>query len=184
MTRGLSNPKVRSLRPGEKKIDSNRDSNRKTTFADFKLDLLIGKLLLQTFFQIFICSLFYSYLSALFSVAFEDSHHFGSLLSAEFFSSHLSAVFDHSLSRQPSLQQPFLESLKTAITSAVFDHCYLSAVQCCLQSLKTAITSAVFQDSHHFSNLFYSLGRQPSLQQSLMTELFSQEPFAVAFGNK
>ena len=54
MTKGLSNPKVRSLRPGEKKIDFNRDFNkrieilienrefnreihRKTTFADFSL---------------------------------------------------------------------------------------------------------------------------------------------------
>ena len=76
MTRGLSNPEVRSLRPGEnKKIDFNRLFKRKTTFAEIFTD-----------FQL------------------------------RFFS----AIF----------LQSFLESLKTAITSAVF-----------------AITSAVFDRS-------------------------------------
>ena len=102
MTRGLSNPEVRSLRQGEKKIAFNR-LFRKTTLAEF------------------------------FS-GFEDSHHFST------------AIF----------QQSCLQSLKTAITSAVFDDS-LSTQPSLKQSLMTAITSAVLsavvEDSHHFGSV-------------------------------
>ena len=71
------------------------------------------------------------------------------------------AVFDDTLYRQPSLQQNF---------SSLW-----------WRSLKT-----LCEDRHHFSRTLAgfddTLSRQPSLQQSLMTVLFSKEPFAAAFG--
>ena len=70
------------------------------------------------------------------------------------------AVFDDTLYRQPSRKQNF---------SSLW-----------WRSLKT-----LFEDRHHFSRTLAgfddTLSRQPSLQQSLMTVLFSKEPFAAAF---
>ena len=75
----MSNPKVRSLRPGEKKIDFNRDFTRKTTFADFSAAI---------FQQSFLRSLMTDITSAVFSLVFDDIHHFRQSLMTIFQDSH------------------------------------------------------------------------------------------------
>ena len=85
-----------------------------------------------------------------------------------------------------------IESLKTAITSAVFDHSlsrhHFSSLW--WQSLLRQSLIAVFQDSHHFGSLWWqslmtaitsavfddSLCWQPSLQLSLITLRLARQP--------
>ena len=98
---------------------------------------------------------------------FQDSHHFsrtlGSLwwqsLKTAIISAELWAVFDDNLSRQPSLQQNFGQSLMTIFKDS--HHFSRTLGSLWWQSFKTAITSAelwaVFDDN---------LSRQPSLQQN------------------
>ena len=98
---------------------------------------------------------------------FQDSHHFsrtlGSLwwqsLKTAITSAELWAVFDDNLSRQPSLQQNFGQSLMTIFKDS--HHFSRTLGSLWWQSLRTAITSAelwaVFDDN---------LSRQPSLQQN------------------
>ena len=98
---------------------------------------------------------------------FKDSHQFsrtlGSLwwqsLKTAITSAELWAVFDDNLSRQPSLQQNFGQSLMTIFKDS--HHFSRTLGSLWWQSLRTAITSAelwaVFDDN---------LSRQPSLQQN------------------
>ena len=106
-------------------------------------------------------------LAVFFMTLLKDSHHFSNLWSHSLKTANTSAVFGDTLAKKPSLQQNFSSlwwhSWKTAITSAVFDD----------NALMT-----LFQDSHHFSSLW-----RQCFQQSLVTKLFSKEPFAAAFGN-
>ena len=130
---------VRSLCP-DKKIDFDGPFKRKTTFADFFPDFHLQNSSPAIIRQ---SSLARQPPLQQFLICriFPPIFH-QSFLGQSLKTAITSAVFDHSLSRQPSLQQSFLESLKTAITSAVFDHCFLSAV-----------FSAVFVDSHYFGSL-------------------------------
>ena len=111
---------------------------------------------------------------------------------AEFFSSYFR---QSSLARQPPLQQSLIcriffhlffaslfwgQSLKTAITSAVFDHCFLSAVFSAVfvdshylgslwwQSFKTA-----FADNHHFSSLWWE-----SFKAAITSAVFDDSVFS------
>ena len=125
---------------------------------------------------------------SVFSLVFKDSHHFsgtlGSLwwqsLKTAIASAELWAVFDDNLSRQPSLGNVWRQSRQPSLQQnlwAMFEDSLWrqpSLQQNFGQSLMTIV-----KDSHHFSRTLGSVW-----WQSLMTTLFSNEPFAAAFGKK